>query len=77
MSAAFGKDGGIGTVAVTAPAGCGWTATSNAGWIDITAGATGSGNGTVTYSVDDHKGNGTRTGTITIGGRTFTVTQQK
>ena len=62
------------TVAVTAAGGCAWTATSNAGWLQITNGSSGSGNGTVTYSVS--KGSG-RSGTITIAGQTFTVTQVK
>ena len=40
-----------GSVTVTAGAGCAWTATSNAAWISITAGGSGTGNGTVSYSV--------------------------
>ena len=67
--------GGNVTVTVTATAGCAWTAVSNSGFITVTAGASGSGNGTVTLAV---AGNGTgvpRTGTVTIAGQTFTVTQ--
>ena len=60
------------TVAVTAASGCSWTATSNAGWLQITNGSSGSGNGTVTYRVT-HGSN--RSGTLTIAGQTFTVTQ--
>jgi hypothetical protein len=66
--------GNTGTVDVTAGAGCGWTATSNDAWISITGGATGSGNGTVSYSVAANSG-AQRIGTITIAGQTFTVTQ--
>jgi BACON domain-containing protein/all-beta uncharacterized protein len=66
--------GGSGTLAVSAAAGCSWSATSNAGWIAITSGATGAGNGTVAFKVDGLSGN-TRTGTMTIAGLTFTVTQ--
>ena len=73
----FDKDGGTGTVAVAAPAGCGWTATSDDGWVRITAGESGTGNGTVTYVVSSYNGNGTRIGTMTIAGQTFTVTQKK
>ena len=36
---------------VTAPAGCNWTAASNADWITITSGLTGSGNGDVVFDV--------------------------
>ena len=63
-----------GTLTVTAGTGCAWTATSNATWITITAGASGTGNGTVGYSVAAN-GGAARTGTLTVGGQTFTVTQ--
>jgi hypothetical protein len=62
------------TVAVSAPAGCSWTATENAGWLNITSGKSGSGSGTVTYRTSNFNGN-SRVGTLTIGGQTFTVTQ--
>jgi hypothetical protein len=64
-----------GTVTVTAASGCAWTATSNAAWLTISAGATGSGNGSVTYTVAPNTATTSRTGTLTIGGNTFTVTQ--
>jgi hypothetical protein len=70
----FPINGGINTVAVTSATGCAWTATSNAAWINITSGASGSGNGTVGYSVTANSG-AVRTGTMTIAGQTFTVTQ--
>jgi glucose/arabinose dehydrogenase len=66
--------GGNGTVNVTSQSGCPWTATSNAAWIAITAGSSGSGNGSVNYSVAVNPG-AQRTGMITIDGRTFTITQ--
>lgn len=66
--------GGNGSVAVTAGAGCPWTAVSNAAWISVTGGAAGTGNGTVNYSVAANAGIA-RTGTITIAGLTFTVNQ--
>jgi hypothetical protein len=65
---------GAGSVAVTTSNGCAWTATSNAGWITITSGSSGSGNGTVGYSVVAN-GGAKHTGTMTIAGQTFTVTQ--
>jgi hypothetical protein len=70
----FPASGGGGTVGVTAAVGCAWSATSNAGWITITGGASGSGNGTVSFSVAANAGTA-RTGTITIAGQTFTVSQ--
>ena len=63
------------SIAVTAGAGCTWTAVSNDSWITVVTGASGTGNGTVTYSVTQNNGSNNRTGTITIAGRTFTVTQ--
>ena len=67
--------GGTGSVAVTAAAGCAWTAVSNAGWITVTKGGSGSGAGTVEFSIDANATGARRTGTITIGGQTFTVDQ--
>ncbi len=63
-----------GTVSVTSAGTCAWTASSNATWLTITAGASGSGNGTVSYSVAANTGCA-RTGTLTVAGNTFTVTQ--
>ncbi|HPD50181.1 MAG TPA: hypothetical protein P5187_10260 [Smithellaceae bacterium] len=63
------------TISVTAAAGtCAWTAVSNNPWITITGGASGTGNGTVTYSITANSG-AERTGTITVGGQTFTIIQ--
>ena len=61
-------------MSVTTGAGCGWTAVSNDAWITVTAGSSGSGNGTVDYSVVANNG-ASRTGTITIAGATFAVEQ--
>jgi len=63
-------------VNVTAPNGCEWTATSNANWITLTSAGSGSGNGVVTYLVRDNFASAPRTGTISIAGHTFTVTQE-
>jgi Zn-dependent metalloprotease len=74
-SASYAAAGGTGTVTVTAGAGCTWTAVSNSAFITVTSGASGSGNGSVGYSVAANTGSTTRTGTMTIAGQTFTVTQ--
>lgn len=69
-------NGGTGSVAVQASStNCQWTATSNSSFITITSGTSGTGNGTVSYSVTNNPTNSPRTGTLTIGGQTFTVTQ--
>jgi hypothetical protein len=62
------------TVAVTAIASCAWAAISEDAWITVRSGASGSGNGSVTLDVLSNSGP-TRTGRVTIAGRTFTVTQ--
>src|SRR5204863_5202832 len=64
-----------GNVAVTAGTGCSWTVTSSGAWMTTIPGASASGNGTDSYSVAANTGTTSRTGTMTIGGQTFTVTQ--
>lgn len=73
-SANIGFNSGTGSVAVTAPAGCAWTAATTSGWLSVTSGAGGSGSGTVGYSYDANTG-AARTGSITIAGQSFTVNQ--
>ena len=68
------QTGGSGNFNVTTQTGCAWTAVSNAAWITVTAGANGSGSGTVNFTVQANSG-AARTGTITAGGQTFTVNQ--
>ena len=67
--------GGPASVSVTAGAGCAWTAASNAAWVTVNAGGSGTGNGTVNYSVAANTGTSSRTGTMTVAGQTVTVTQ--
>src|SRR6266571_4108691 len=72
----FTSAAGTGTVSVTAPPGCSWSAESNAGWVTITAGSNGSGSGTVQYAVSVNTAGGSRSGTLSIAGQTFTVSQE-
>jgi hypothetical protein len=67
--------GGSGTVAVTAGAGCAWTAVSNAPWVTVTKGASGTGGETVEFAVQANATGAPRTGTMTIAGQTFTIEQ--
>jgi hypothetical protein len=62
------------TISVTAVVGCSWTAVSHASWIEVTAGGSGNGSGTVVFNLDGNKGKG-RTGTLTVAGATVTVVQ--
>ncbi|OQX02326.1 MAG: hypothetical protein BWK80_58105 [Desulfobacteraceae bacterium IS3] len=74
-SQSLGVSGGSGIVNITISGGCSWTITSNASWITITSGSTGTGNGTVSYSVLANTDANSRTGTLTIAGQTFSVLQ--
>ncbi|HET6956371.1 MAG TPA: hypothetical protein VFI56_07310 [Vicinamibacterales bacterium] len=62
------------TIAVTTGSGCGWTATTTSPFITFPNGASGTGSGGVLIAIPDNPGP-SRTGTVTIAGQTFTVTQ--
>ncbi|MET0623611.1 MAG: FG-GAP-like repeat-containing protein, partial [Pyrinomonadaceae bacterium] len=75
-SQSFASGGGTGSVGVTSSTTtCNWSSVSNASWITINSGATGSGNGSVSYTVAANSTSAARTGTLTIAGRIFTVSQ--
>ncbi len=67
--------GATSTVTVTATTGCVWTAKSNASWITITSGTSGTSSGTVSFPVGKKNGKSSRTGTISIGSILVTVNQ--
>jgi YD repeat-containing protein len=67
--------GGPLTVTVTIAPGCAWTAVSTEDWITVTAGASGTGNGSVSLSVASYAGAANRIGNLVIAGRPFVVTQ--
>lgn len=70
-----GAAGRSDSVTVTANAGCTWTASSPVSWVVITGGASGSGNGSVGFSVLANPGTSSRAATLTIAGRSFEITQ--
>jgi hypothetical protein len=76
-SNSVGAKSSTGTVNVSAAGGCGWSASSNASWLTITSGSSGSGSGTVNYTVAVNTTTGPRSGTLTIAGQTFTISQAK
>ena len=76
LDAAFDSVGGAGSIAVNVASGCTWGAASNSGWIAISAGNSGNGPGTVSYSVDANSDAQSRSGIVTVGGRTHSVSQQ-
>jgi len=71
----IGAGGGTGNFNVTSSgAGCAFTATSNSSFITITSGGNGTGSGAVSFTVAANSG-AARTGTITVAGETYTITQ--
>jgi WD40 repeat protein len=71
----FTAEGGSAFVNMAAEDVCSWSATSNDNWITITSGASGSGYGTIYYSVSANTTGADRSGTLTIAGQTFTISQ--
>ncbi len=75
-SESFGAGGGTGLVNVTTVGtGCAWSATSQAAWIAISSGATGTGDGVVSYTVAPNPAGAPRSSTLSIGGGQTIVTQ--
>jgi uncharacterized protein (TIGR03437 family) len=83
-NAAFQATASTGAVDLTATVGqCTWNAVSNDNWITVTsvtsvsgtAPSSGTGNGRVNYSVAANSAPSARTGTLSIAGLAFTVTQ--
>jgi hypothetical protein len=68
--------GGSGGFTVTTGSSCSWTATSSdTSWLAVTGGSSGSGNGTVTYSVAGNSGSTTLSGTISVGTASHSVSE--
>ncbi|MBL8230291.1 MAG: hypothetical protein JNL98_17510 [Bryobacterales bacterium] len=70
-----GAGSGSGLVAVSVGGGCAYSVTSNASFLTVTSGGNPSGPSTVNFNIAANTSNAPRTGTITIGGQTFTVNQ--
>lgn len=74
-SAYYRKDAATGTFGVNTTDQCQWSAVSAVGWLAVTGGSSGTGNGTVSYSIDRNRDIADRAGTIAVGNQTFTVNQ--
>ena len=70
----FPAAGGTGTFSIATDAACSWSVSNAPGWLSVTGGATGTGNGTVSYQVFSNSG-GIRSGTLAVAGRSFGVQQ--
>jgi len=71
----FTGSAGSSSLAVAAEPGCPWSAASNMPWISIQAPGSGMGAGSVSFTVALNHG-AARSGTISVGGKIFTVTQE-
>jgi uncharacterized repeat protein (TIGR01451 family) len=69
-------EGGLAAIDITAEPGCQYQAVTSADWIQLAAGEYGSGSGTLTYLVRPNLDPDPRTGSISVGSQTLTVTQQ-
>ncbi|MGD0283069.1 MAG: C10 family peptidase [Dissulfurispiraceae bacterium] len=70
----FSSSAGAGSVSVTpSSSACPWTATSQASWITITSGISGTGNGSVVYSVSANPTTSSRSGFIYVPGYPWDV----
>jgi len=63
------------TSAVAITANCSWIATATVPWITLTGSTSGSGAGSVPYSVATNASTLSRTGIISVSGQSFTITQ--
>jgi PKD repeat protein len=67
--------GGTGSVNVVTDGDCQWNAVSNNSWITITSGNSGSGNGTITFTVAANNSISPRSGSLTVANLTYTINQ--
>ena len=74
-SATLPAPGGGASASVSVASGCAWTATSGASWLTVTAGAAGNGSGSMSFTATENTSTSPRTGTVTVAGRTVSVTQ--
>jgi hypothetical protein len=74
-SSTYNATGGSSSITVTAATACAWTAVASDSWITVSSGSSGTGSGSVIYSVAAYTGTSSRTGTLTIAGATYLITQ--
>ena len=73
-SLSVGADATSGSLTVTTPAGCAWSATTTASFVTLTS-FSGTGTGPVIFAVAANSGPNQRIATLSIAGQTFTITQ--
>jgi hypothetical protein len=77
LTPTIASSGGAVTISVSSQSGCSWTAAEspNVSWVSISSGASGTSNGTVQLSVTANGQATARMMTLTVAGRTVTLTQ--
>jgi len=70
-----GAEGGTLIATITTAPACTWSATSTVSWMSLVAGATGTGDGSITYTVASNPITASRTGTLIVGNQTITVAE--
>ncbi len=74
ISTSFGASGGTGTVSVSTTAGCTWQATKTGSWISLTGNTSGSGSGSIPFSVAANSGSA-RSGQIAAADQSIAISQ--
>ena len=69
------SDGISSSVYVSTTSNCSWTASESLSWVTFTSGASRTGSGSVGYSVSRNTSTYSRTSTITVAGKDYTITQ--
>ena len=68
--------GGSGAVSVQTQPGCAWSAASQAPWLTITSGQSGSGSGGIQFSLSSNSAPDPRTGGLTVAGISLSISQE-
>ncbi len=74
-SRTFGYAGGSGLIALTTSSGCAWAVTNPNAWVTITSGSSGTGNGSIIYSVPANPSSLARSGVIMVANKSFAISQ--
>jgi S-layer homology domain len=73
-SESFADNGGQGSFTITIPSGCSWSVDNfSPGFVTINGAISGTGNGTINYTVAPNPGTTRRIGTIAAAGQTYTI----
>jgi hypothetical protein len=75
LTVSIASSGGNGSVSVATGGTCGWTAGTAATWVVITSGASTTGAGAVNFTVARNTVASARTATLSVAGRSVTITQ--